>query len=124
MMAPGIESLPAPVALKRKLPPKIYNLLCEVARQHDLSLTDLLTHSNAAILVNARAEAMQRLKDAGFSLAQIGRWLGLHHSTVIYHLAGLGARTRRADPEITPDHPPQWWRGATICSASTNGGAA
>lgn len=32
----------------------------------------------------ARAAVMNRLRSDGFSLTQIGGWLGVHHTTVIY----------------------------------------
>jgi hypothetical protein len=48
-------------------------------------------------VVRARRQVCLELRRRGMSLAMIGRYLGLHHTTVLYHL-----RRGRAKPEAGP----------------------
>jgi chromosomal replication initiation ATPase DnaA len=42
--------------------------------------------------VSARAAVMRRLREDGFSLSLIGRWMGRDHTTVGYHCVETEAR--------------------------------
>ena len=68
--------------------PRVHNYARQLAERHNVTVEDVLGRSRKPQLVRARRELMQRLRDDGFSLWQIGRWLGRDHKTV---LAGLRA---------------------------------
>ncbi len=59
--------------------------------RHGLLVSDILKHNNYPHLVAARAEAMAILHtETKFSLAQIGRFFGQHHTTVFNQLRKRG----------------------------------
>jgi chromosomal replication initiation ATPase DnaA len=88
-------------------PPFVAALVAEVFSRHQVN-TDYAyrIRSNEARIVAARAEVMRRLRERGFSLPQIGRWLGgMHHTSVFHHVGKL----RSNEPDVfTPDLSGEW----------------
>lgn len=64
----------------------------EVAFWHGVAPRDVLAvrRGTPAVCV-ARADVMRRLRCAGYSLPQIGRWMHRDHTTVLHHVRGIGA---------------------------------
>jgi chromosomal replication initiation ATPase DnaA len=62
-------------------------IIVRVAEAHGVTLGDVLGYSRRAYIVAARRAAMHALRDeCGYSLCQIGRLLGRHHTTVMHAL--------------------------------------
>lgn len=64
-----------------------------VARQHGLDPEDLARPARGRIMA-AKREAIAEADRLGYSSVEIGRFLGLHHTTVLHH---LGRTTRRQE---------------------------
>lgn len=60
------------------------------AKRHQVAARDILSADRSHSTVVARNEVMRRLRADNWTLKQIGRALGRHHSTVIH---GLRAET-------------------------------
>jgi len=56
------------------------------ARTHNLAPERILARSHERQPVAARRDVATHLRGRGYSLPQIGRALGLHHSTVLHYL--------------------------------------
>lgn len=70
--------------------PTMRSITEEVCARHRVGIRDVVSPSRAVHIYNAKAEAMWRirqLRSGGkhrFSLPQIGKFFGCHHSSVIY----------------------------------------
>jgi hypothetical protein len=64
----------------------------KVARDHQISVTEMLGKSREKRLVLARQELMHELSGLGFGLSAIGRRMNLDHTTVLH---GLRAHAKR-----------------------------
>lgn len=60
-----------------------------IARLRGLKVDDLTSEKRSKSLVEARWVIMRELRRQGASLPQIGRLMGLHHSTVLHGLRAL-----------------------------------
>jgi hypothetical protein len=75
----GMGFVPTPVILNRR------KILDGVCREEDLALAALLSKCRTTKLVRARWKAMYRLRELlNLSYPEIGRSLGMDHSTVIH----------------------------------------
>ena len=63
-------------------------ILRAAARKHAVPVAALIGKSRAAPVVEARRSAYVDLRAAGYSLNEIGRFVGRDHSTVLHALAG------------------------------------
>ena len=72
--------------IPHNLPLPIANILWEVAKMRGLTIAALLGGGRRRDISAARREAVLRICAHGHSLPQIGRWLRLHHTSVLYHL--------------------------------------
>ena len=55
-----------------------------VAADRGMEISEILNRSRHRDVSEARQEAMRQQHEAGFSLPQIGRFWGLHHTTVLH----------------------------------------
>lgn len=63
-----------------------------VCREMGVSRRELIGRHRPAPLVHARWVAMQAMREAGYSLIDIGLYLGRRHHTVMFGLRRIGAR--------------------------------
>lgn len=59
----------------------------EAAQRHGVTADAVLGRDRKRRVAHARFEVMRRLRADGWSLTQIGRALGRHHTTVLHGLA-------------------------------------
>lgn len=97
------------------LPPKIKQHVRECAFVFGVTEQAIMSKSQVGETSRARRAVIQRLVLLGYSSTQIGRWLGLDHSTVIYHKGQPAATPRFKDlPKVTagpvpvPDLSGEW----------------
>lgn len=78
-------------------PPAVLRLLREVAARHRLPhWMELCRSGGPRIYMPAKREAAARLRDRGYSLPQVGHYLGgIHHTSVLWLLN----HTPRVQPE-------------------------
>lgn len=57
-----------------------------VAARHKLQPHDILGPDRFGHFVEARRETMIRLREAGYSYPQIGKFLNRDHTTVVFHV--------------------------------------
>lgn len=74
---------------------KSREIIRAVALEHGLQPRDLLGRDRFGHFIAARREAMVRLREAGFSYPQIGRFLGRDHSTIVFHVNKAKAGNHR-----------------------------
>lgn len=68
-------------------------ILLDTARNHGMTLAEMKTKCRSRRYIQARQEAMYRLRQEGLSLLQIANMLGgLDHTTVLH---GIGAYKKR-----------------------------
>jgi chromosomal replication initiation ATPase DnaA len=67
-----------------KLPPAIFDLIKQVADSTKLSVGQILGPSRLAEICDARRTVARILASRGLGYAQIGRYLGVDHSSVFY----------------------------------------
>lgn len=63
---------------------RLDDLLNEIAKSHNLKLEELLAKSRDAKRVQARREFSVLAHESGFSFPQIGRRLGMHHTSIVH----------------------------------------
>lgn len=92
-MSPAIEAhadlMRIQMRFKRKRPvfarPYMVDyVLCEAAARHRTTVAMILARCNKWHVVAARYCAIQTLAGMGYSISQIARWVGKHHTTVMY----------------------------------------
>jgi chromosomal replication initiation ATPase DnaA len=70
------------------LPPRVRAILLDVAEKHNVTPAEIVGPGRTAEIVRARRCVIRRL--AGFvpapSYNAIGKWLGICHTSVLYHL--------------------------------------
>lgn len=82
----------APRLLKRyriphNLPEPVRNLMLYYVNTYRTTLDEVLRGGRATAWARpARRKIIGRLRAQGYSLPQIGRWLRLHHTSVLYQL--------------------------------------
>ena len=73
-------------------------ILVEVAEQRRISVAELISEKAYKYLVDARWEAIRRMRDElGYSFPQIGRLLRRDHSTIIYAYSAERRAKKRAN---------------------------
>jgi hypothetical protein len=92
----ALEAYPArqPRPAAQSLPPgaSLPEIVSWVASQHGLPVAALRARHRGADVVRARWHAFADAHAAGFSLPRIGRWFGVHHTTVLH-----GVRRHRGE---------------------------
>ncbi len=84
-----------------RIPPSpmvVRSVVSSVSKQMMVSAKDIIEGSCLPTVVAARGEVIRQIyaiNPARYSKAGIGRALGVHHSTVIYHLAPESYRKAR-----------------------------
>lgn len=69
-------------------------IIAEVAKQHQISVNDMLSHGRTRPLTEARQVMWYRLRtETTLSLAEIGRRIGFDHSSGVNALNGYAKRT-------------------------------
>lgn len=76
----------------RKRPPAVQRILEAAAASQSITLTMLMSDIRTRQATNARVVAARELRAMGFSYASIGRWLGVHHTTVVHYFHGRRIR--------------------------------
>lgn len=61
------------------------------AARHGCTRDDVLGRSRKPVYAAARREVYRRLHDAGWNFSEIGRRMGVHHTSVLH---GLGRLSR------------------------------
>lgn len=94
------------IRFKRKRP--IYTrpwevdyVLREAADTHRTTVGMILARCNKWDVVAARYCAIQTLAGMGYSISQIARWIGKHHTTVMYALNEAEQQRRIPPPPIS-----------------------
>lgn len=89
-------------------PRHVTEILQRHALAHRIAFDQLLGPSREAPFVAARRDAMLELRARGYSLPQIGRWIGgMHHTTVMYHVGKMPPKP--VDTAIpVPDYSGEW----------------
>lgn len=76
-------------------PSRVEDVLRICAADHQTTPWELANGPSTKRNVAARAQAMQILRRMGFSLPEIGRYMGgKHHTTVLYHTRNVKPDTR------------------------------
>lgn len=71
-------------------PPRLKALVDEMAGKFDVTSVELLSQTKRARIVAARRELIREIKTRlDYSGSRIAMLLGLHHTTVFYHLKGM-----------------------------------
>lgn len=66
--------------------PRVRSYVELAASVHGTTPAAIFSRSRKRVDAYARADVMQRLREDGFTLQQIARWLDRDHSTVIHML--------------------------------------
>lgn len=83
-------------------PSRVSDVIARVAHRRDIPAGLIVSNrrgSHEAPVVAARRECIFELRAMGFSLPQIGKYVGIHHSSVSYHLRDY------RPPKLTFDYP-------------------
>ena len=74
------------------LPPPVASLVRHYANAHGTTVEAILRGCRTRRVGFARRCVIERLRAQGHTLQQIGRWLRLHHTAVMYHLGLLKSK--------------------------------
>jgi chromosomal replication initiation ATPase DnaA len=66
----------------------VLDVLEMVATRGGVSLAELLSRQRTAPITRARADAVRTLVELGHAQIEVGRMLGIDHTTVNYHIRG------------------------------------
>ncbi len=89
----------------RSLPGAVRRVIAIAAEDHKVSAGMILSKNREQPVVLARRQTCQILRRMGFSLPQIGRFLGIHHTSVLYAHQKLNPKRH----ELTvPDLSGEW----------------
>jgi len=66
------------------------------AADHGVTSAQIMSRESTAPVCKARWGVMRALRDDGFTLAQIGRWLGRDHTTIMHGLRKSDQRSIEA----------------------------
>jgi chromosomal replication initiation ATPase DnaA len=82
----------------------------QICEFHGTSLVRLLNGDRLQETINARRDSCYYLRSTGASLPCIGRWMGIDHTTVMYHLRASRIKPAKAvEPEEwKPDESGAW----------------
>lgn len=77
--------------------PKVWarDRVSHVAAQYALQPQEIMQKTSARRIAYARQHAMSELRDMGWSLARIGRFFNIHHTTVWYGLRRYAERAAK-----------------------------
>lgn len=81
-------------------PPFVRTIISNIARLYKITPSEIRSGKKCADVVNARAAVIRQLTARGHPQTQIGRWLGLHASSVNYYLRDRKAHPPRSDDTI------------------------
>ena len=73
-----------------------------VAGDYGVSPKMILYGGNRRACVVARRALIHRLYEKGYGISDIGRFLGMHHSTILYHLNRERPKLDRTTPGPVP----------------------
>ncbi len=76
--------IPLPIERGLNLPPRVRTVLNISASDHGTTTAAILGGSRLKHISAARRQAIHTLRRMGFSFPEIGRFLGVHHTTCIY----------------------------------------
>lgn len=108
---------PGPDYIHRfRLPREIETLIRRTAYQFSTTLEEIQSGIKPTNVMLARRSCIHKLRKQGFSLSQIGRWLRVHHTSVLYALqkpnprsTGYFVEPEPADNEVPcPDLSGEW----------------
>ena len=74
------------------LPPKAAEFAREVCERAGIELHQVLGRDRHRRISVVRARVAERWQGEGYSASEIGRWLGRHHTTVLYMLRACAWR--------------------------------
>lgn len=93
----------------RSLPAKVQRLLGVAAQEHGVTVGEILSGRQFAKLVDARHSVAVSLSKRGHTQQQIGRWLGIHHTSVCYALGHRKAKRIEEKRQVPyPDFSGEW----------------
>ena len=93
------------------LPPRVRSALRIAADIFDVTPEAILSGTKVGKTAGARRMAIQVLVRQKFGQNQIGRWLGLHHTSVSYYIAGERKKTLEeieSEQFPVPDFSGEW----------------
>ncbi len=102
----GGVSFPRP--LYRPLPPRIKKLVEIAAEENGTTIDLIMSGSRFKNVTLGRQAACRYIRRAGFSFPEIGRFLGIHHTSAVYAERGKEPAHAKEPFVITADH----WTGA------------
>ena len=83
----GIAKPPVSRPLKGYMVPKVARrAITDAAERYGVLTSAVTSHNATGPAIEAKTTAIRTLRDNGWTLTQIGRVFGLHHTTVMYHL--------------------------------------
>ena len=97
--ASGMHEKPNITPIKL-LPPKVRRVCDIAAADFGVTIQAILSGTKVGETSKARRQTIQTLKRQGYSTPQIGRWLGLHHTSIL-----AAAKLPAAKPGVVSRHP-------------------
>ena len=70
----------------RHIPDAVYDAVQEAAETFDVTVDQVLSGKRKIAVVDARQMACKSLQDRYSNLTQVGRWMNLDHTSVLYLL--------------------------------------
>jgi chromosomal replication initiation ATPase DnaA len=80
------EVLKSALSPKFLPPPSVQILIEQTANEYGIPVTLLASNRHFALAVQARRRVIRILRESGYSLPMIGRYLNIHHTSVFYLL--------------------------------------
>lgn len=90
------------------LPPTVRNIVHRSAEEHGVTVSEVLSGWKTPKCVQARAGIVRQLRACRFTYNQIGNYLDLHHSSVIWLAKKHPAKQVNLDELTTPDESGVW----------------
>lgn len=98
-----VPARPSVEPRRSQLPERVQAILRETAHDHGLEVGDILGQSRKRCVARARQDAAWRLKNMAWgaeggwsdgkpSFPQVGRWMGLDHTTILHACRGHDRR--------------------------------
>ena len=101
--APPLESM-----WTRERPPYVCSVIRRAAAEHLTAPLTILRKSRRKNVAAARKQIVHELAALRVSTTVIGRWLNIHHTSVIYILRGRGPKKFEPFDPSVPDESGVW----------------
>ena len=91
------------------LPPRVRLIVSAIAESHHVTAEEVLGGRSTALVVAARREICWQLANVlHIPASQIGRYLGIHHTTVLFHLGKIKKPAVKLSDWSVPDFSGEW----------------